>query len=256
MARKAHFTEAPSAAQAWTQARAVKANRSFERRKAVREAVATELNPPSLASALAQARPAFVDRETDIWQMPTSGNDPLYGGDTQGQFDDAVEAFEIADQYFAYDDEGYEVKNLAEDYGAQVITPTTYSGDTSPAPLTIVPTNTINPDRPRTVAAGYDKTRQVLTVVFRDGTFYNYYNVDYREWQAFRMSRSKGRYILAHLNIKDRGYADAQAVPVTVRAALYNVMRVGQIVAPNERWQQPDLARIHNSRQARQSRQR
>lgn len=240
MARKAHITNAPSAAQAWAQTRAVTANRNYGRRKAVRTAMPYGMRPVSVARA------EFVDPETNIWaNAPVGGYDEEFGGDSKDEYDQAVEAFEIADEYFAHDDEGFNYQNLAEDYGAEVVTPTTRPDmDTSPAPLTIVPTNTTNPQRPRTVAAGYDRTREVITVVFRDGTFYNYYNVSYREWQGFRMSRSKGRYIKANLDAKPRGYADATAVPVTVRAALYNVTRVNQIVG-HERWQQPDLYAAH-----------
>lgn len=248
MARKAHITNAPSAAQAWTQTRASQANRNFGNRAPVRTGMQWGMRN------VTKGRQALVDPETDIWQMAISADDPMYGGDTKGMYDLAAEAFETADEYFSFEDEGFLVNNLAQDYGAEVITPTTRPDmDTSPAPLTVVPTNTINPDRPRTVAAGYDKGRETLTVVFRDGTFYNYYGVNYREWQAFRMSRSKGRYILANLDQKSRGYADATAVPVTVRSALYNVMRTSQVVA-DETWQQPDLFRIHEGRKARQQR--
>ena len=40
----------------------------------------------------------------------------------------------------------------------------------SPAALTDIPTSSTNVRRPRTVAAGYDEEREVLTVMFRDGT--------------------------------------------------------------------------------------
>ena len=156
----------------------------------------------------------------------------------------------LGDEYFAYDDVGY-TYNFDPERGGSSVPVTSTKQDTSPAPITIVPTNTTNPDRPRTVAAGYDKDRQVITVVFRDGTFYNYYQVPYPMWQGFRMSQSKGKYIRETLDNQPRGYAQAEAVPVTVRAALYNVMRVQQTVAPDEKWQQPDLYAVHQGRQAR-----
>ena len=65
--------------------------------------------------------------------------------------------------------------------------------DDSPAPLTVVPTSTSNPQRPRTVAAGYDKDEEKITVVFRDGTFYNYYEVNPNEWATFKATVSKGQ---------------------------------------------------------------
>jgi hypothetical protein len=245
MARKASSTSAPSAAQSWVQTRAVAANRTFGRRQAVRSAL------PFGARSLSLARDELVDPQTDIYQFPTSANDPAYGGDTKGQYDEAVEVFEWAgDEYFDFDDEGFGYRNLGE----QPVPVTSNEHDTTPVRLTIVPTNTTNPDRPRTVAAGYDKNRATVTVVFRDGTFYNYYDVGYPEWQGFRMSQSKGRYIKRILDAKPRGIAAAQAVPVDVRSALYNVARTSQYVAPDERWQQPDLAAIQRGRQARSKR--
>ena len=79
--------------------------------------------------------------------------------------------------------------------------------DTSPADITVVPTSTTNPARPRTVAAGYDEEEEKLTVVFRDGTFYNYYEVTGGEWAAFKANRSKGAIISRMLDFKPRGPA-------------------------------------------------
>ncbi len=250
MARRSTPKTAPSAAQAWVQARAVQANRNFGNRKPVARGMPFGMRPVSQA----RGQYGLVDPETDIWQMPISADDPVYGGDTKTYYDEAAEAFEFADEYFAYDDVGY-TYNFDPDRGGSHVPVTSGKKDTSPAPITIVPTNTTNPDRPRTVAAGYDKDRQVITVVFRDGTFYNYYDVPYRMWQGFRMSQSKGRYILDILDHQPRGHASAEAVPVTVRSALYNVMRVGQVTA-DETWQQPDLYAIHQGRQARKARKR
>lgn len=84
--------------------------------------------------------------------------------------------------------------------------------DKSPAQITIVPTATTNPKRPRTVAAGYSSKRQTLTVVFRPprmgavGVLYNYYEVDGLEWGNFKRARSKGRFIKAYLDDHPRGY--------------------------------------------------
>lgn len=55
-----------------------------------------------------------------------------------------------------------------------------------------IPTSTSNFKRPRTVAAGYDRNQQLLTVVFRDGTFWNYYDVSNDEWIKFHQAYSKG----------------------------------------------------------------
>jgi hypothetical protein len=110
-----------------------------------------------------------------------------------------------------------------------------YSGpqneeDTSPAPLTLVPTSTTNPQRPRTVAAGYDEEEEKLTVMFRDGTLYNYYEVDANEWAAFKANRSKGAIIYRMLDFKPRGYADESSMSKGAREAFYRYSRGVQVV--------------------------
>lgn len=101
--------------------------------------------------------------------------------------------------------------------------------DTSAAPLTVVPTSTTNPDRPRTVAAGYDRHEEKITVVFRDGTFYNYYEVTPPEWQAFKSRVSKGQYIYSYLDFKPRGPADVSSMSQASRRAFYRFTRASQI---------------------------
>lgn len=94
------------------------------------------------------------------------------------------------------------------------------------AALTVVPTSTTDPTRPRTVAAGYDTKTKTLTVLFRqqgrtdDGDPYNYYDVDNRTWQNFKRARSKGRFILTYLDSHPRGWAEASAVSDFAKAAL------------------------------------
>jgi KTSC domain-containing protein len=102
--------------------------------------------------------------------------------------------------------------------------------DKTPAALTEVPTSSIFPARPRTVAAGYDSVRGVLTVLFRDATLYNYYQVDPREWGAFLSSRSKGRYIKKYLDGKIRGVADVGGIPREHRELMYRVARTTQVI--------------------------
>jgi KTSC domain len=113
------------------------------------------------------------------------------------------------------------IPGLPAAYGAE--------GDEGPAKLTVVPTTSSNPARPRTVAAGYDKVREVITVVFRDGTFYNYYGVTPREWQDFKARVSKGRYIYKYLDYKQRGPADLTTLPSYARNTLYRVARSLQL---------------------------
>jgi hypothetical protein len=104
-----------------------------------------------------------------------------------------------------------------------------YDEDTSPADLTVVPTSTTNPKRPRTVAAGYDEEEEKLTVMFRDGTLYNYYEVDENEWKAFKANRSKGAIIAQMLDFKPRGEADSISGPA--QKAFYRYSRGSQIHA-------------------------
>ena len=101
--------------------------------------------------------------------------------------------------------------------------------DSSPAPLTLIPTSTTNPDRPRTVAAGYDSDEEKLTVMFRDGTLYNYYEVNPNEWTTFKSNRSKGAVIYSMLDFKPRGYADDSSMSQKAREAFYRFSRGSQI---------------------------
>jgi hypothetical protein len=108
-----------------------------------------------------------------------------------------------------------------------------------------IPTSSSNYSRPRTVAAGYDPTRNggTMTVVFRDGTFYNYYEVRPDEWEAFHSSYSKGKPWLNRgfsdgkqkvdglFISKPRGaVSDPSLVDPQIREALYRVARTSQQV--------------------------
>lgn len=62
------------------------------------------------------------------------------------------------------------------------------------------PTPTINPGRPRTLAAGYDERSQSLRIKFRDGAYYTYYNVPPSVWWQFQRAQSPGRFINSRLN--------------------------------------------------------
>lgn len=63
------------------------------------------------------------------------------------------------------------------------------------APITIRATSTSNPKRPRTLRAGYEYSTGTLTVIFRDGTWWNYYKVPATMWEGFRNASSKGAYL-------------------------------------------------------------
>lgn len=73
------------------------------------------------------------------------------------------------------------------------------------AELTYAPTKTTNIKRPRTLAAGYNRQSQTLSVIFRDGTAWNYYGVSYQMWTAFKASPSPGRFIRTRLDFKAYG---------------------------------------------------
>jgi len=80
----------------------------------------------------------------------------------------------------------------------------TYSLDpglgTDFAKLILKGTSTTNPRRPRTIAAGYDANKQIMTVVFRDNTWWNYYGVPADVWEKFTQAHSKGEFL------KDYGF--------------------------------------------------
>lgn len=144
-----------------------------------------------------------------------------------GEFDEIIPLFGQKDtmQYYERDKDKTLYNNLANE---PIPVDDEYE-ETAPAPLTLVPTTTINPKRPRTVAAGYDKYEEKITVVFRDGTFYNYYEVDPNEWQHFKAVISKGRYIYQYLDSKPRGEADISQLSQTSRKAFYRFARGAQL---------------------------
>lgn len=70
------------------------------------------------------------------------------------------------------------------------------------------PTPSINPPRPRTLAAGYDPETETLRVRFRDGVGYEYYQVPRRVWNNFKRVKSPGRAINRTLNNYSYSRAD------------------------------------------------
>lgn len=106
------------------------------------------------------------------------------------------------------------------------MTPAAFDEDSE---YTEVPTATTNPTRPRTIAAAYERGSKKLTVMFLDRTLYNYYNVSLEEWNDFKASPSKGRYILDHLDAKTRGFADLTDMPEEVRLYAGNLARAAQL---------------------------
>ena len=71
---------------------------------------------------------------------------------------------------------------------------------------TLRTTRSSKPERPRTLKAGYDRKNKRLVVVFRDGTWYEYLEVEEDEWNGFQASQSKTAFINSSgLNDKPRG---------------------------------------------------
>lgn len=91
------------------------------------------------------------------------------------------------------------------------------------------PTTSTDVNRPRTVAAAYSPDEEKLTVVFRDNTYYNYYEVTETEWKEFKKEYSKGRYILEKLNSKPRGAATMGDVPEELLKYAYLSSRANQV---------------------------
>lgn len=80
----------------------------------------------------------------------------------------------------------------------------------------VSPTKTINPPRPRTLEAGWERVSDpnhpaypgILRVRFRDGVAWEYYNVPSTVWQRFKRVQSPGRFINRVLNSYPYGRGD------------------------------------------------
>jgi hypothetical protein len=118
-----------------------------------------------------------------------------------------------------------------------------------PVRLTQIPTSSTNASRPRTVAAGYaleqgaralpqEQRTGKLTVMFRDGTLWNYYGVSYNEWLTFSNALSKGP-MLNRASSKQasdgillshpHGPADVSDIPEEIQEQLWKVAREAQL---------------------------
>ena len=56
-------------------------------------------------------------------------------------------------------------------------------------------TTSTNPSKPRTLKAGYDFKTKTMTVVFRDGTWWDYNNIPEDVWYDFVSAPSKGAFL-------------------------------------------------------------
>jgi hypothetical protein len=231
------------------QSRVSEARLPSEQELAIRRNYESRANPRLVPRRIASGRDGYAMSADDAVAAASlmdrsQFSSPLAGlpvAASVGEFKEATGFFGTSsdssdalwDEYYDEDQAGYDYQNLAttrivngKPYGGAV----TSGRGRQPAQISIVPTSTTNPQRPRTVAAGYDDKRSVLTVVFRDGTFYNYYDVDVNEWAQFKASYSKGRYILAVLDGKPRGTSRMANTSLAAREGLYRIARTGQWV--------------------------
>lgn len=63
-----------------------------------------------------------------------------------------------------------------------------------------IQTHSSNPERPRTIAAGYDPENAILRITFRNGVTYEYLGVNPRVWSTFQRAPSPGMFIDQVLN--------------------------------------------------------
>lgn len=137
-------------------------------------------------------------------------------------------------------------------YDGNAVPASSVDDDVNQQPVNInnltIPTSTSNPSRPRTLAAGYylyvgERAKQYsdrrgkLTVMFRDGTFYNYYDVPPGVWQEFKSSISKGTMLNKANQYQGsdgillnypHGPADITEIPEELQRYVYRVARVSQ----------------------------
>ncbi len=180
----------------------------------------------------------FIDRRTTPGRL--AGR--VYSDQTTAA--DQEQGFQDSGQFYnprSYDRSQDYTQAQADEYGTE-------SAFTRNVVQWDIPTSSTNYKRPRTVAAGYspdpnypESDKGILTVVFRDGTFYNYYEVTHGEWANFHASYSKGRPWLNKASKsqsgdglfvnKPRGDAgDMENVDPAIRAALYRVARTNQLM--------------------------
>jgi hypothetical protein len=215
---------------------AIRTNRESRSEPSIPKRIASGRGGYAMTAEDAVAAASLMDRSNVV--SPLAG---LPTAASVGQFTEASSFLDdLSDEYYEYDQSGYGYTNRSpQAFDAKTTADKARRmglGNTErdPAAITILPTSSTNPDRPRTVAAGYDGDREVLTVVFRDGTFYNYYTVSETEWAAFKAEYSKGRYILSKskggggLDDKPRGTARMANTSLAGREGLYRIARTGQ----------------------------
>ena len=112
-----------------------------------------------------------------------------------------------------------------------------------PVPLTVRPTTSSDYKRPYTVAAGWerypgqpfsDSEKGTLSVMFRDGTLFNYYDVEKSFWIKFQGQISKGQFLNRNapnpeLNRYPHGPADISGVDQATQQYYRQTARRAQV---------------------------
>jgi hypothetical protein len=181
-----------------------RANAAMRRNRITDEQVASSLLPQDLRWSFQKGRKSIMEPLEQFGEEFIEKNIDIRGANAEIRTDPLRAIYPTDDQ--AYAPAGYTSPDLYE-----------------------VPTKTSNPDRPRTVAAAYNPERGVLTVMFRDSTLYNYYDVELEEWEAFRDRDSKWQYIRDYLDVKPRGPASLSDLPADMRSEAYVIARGAQI---------------------------
>jgi len=151
--------------------------------------------------------PIVTENAATVFQNPYNNLSP-YEVDPSGDPDLETNSIRLYG-LLTGNEEALESANFVNFYPAQF--------DEDDNEYTEIPTATSNPQKPRTLAAAYDKDSMKLTVVFFDSTVYNYYAVSEDEWNDFKNAQgknktagqaSKGWYIKDNLDSKPRGMAN------------------------------------------------
>ena len=152
------------------------------------------------------------------------------------------------------EDLGFSSQELADFYydpkSLEYYSSSGYSGSANvftsdSALLTDVPTSTTNYRRPRTVAAGYDPENKIVTVIFRDGTPWNYYGVPEDAWIKFHQSITKGPFLNNAktnsgrgpgdlLTYAGHGPADISQLSPAAQREFYRISRASQVLAKDK----------------------
>ena len=199
-----------------------------------------------------------IRQEARISGLPTRAVTP--SADKVEQYTDVIGldengipqyASEIRDLYYdpkkpntTIDIDGNQVVNYKVDFD------TVQADGATPAPLTVIPTTSTNASRPYTVAAGwaryprqsvaYENSLGTLTLLFRDGTLWNYYDVSHSVWIRFSGSISKGQFVNINsdnpeLNDYSNGPADISGVDQRTLNLIHTTARRIQLTSTSKR---------------------